>query len=586
MASRVGQHRPGRRPARGGRLAARAALRADLGPLPAGPGVHAGVAHGRGGRDRAARRARRWRSMRTPRTRADAADLPASPRRGAAPVRGRARRRPERLGRAGGALRPRARAEPADRRPIALDCRRGAGARRCCGTSTACSRSCRTRRADLPGGRRRSARRARGGARRPRLGARPIGCATSSPSSASRSRTRATASAGGAWRPSDDRRAAPRHGGTGDRRVAMAAASRTADRRPGRWPAVARRRAASRRRRLPAAGGPRPGGSGRSGRGAASRPGFRATAGRAPVDSDAEGGRPAASRPAGRRGPATGRRTARPARSGRPRSAARARAADRPAARRRRRAGPRPGGPRHATGSRCRPRPWTRPGSPPLRPTPSPGDRAFGPRPRPRRGADRPTAAARRPRAHRAWPAVRRRAGPVRAPGLRRRRSRRARSSSLAAARSRRRSRPAGRLAGCSSRRSVARRWRRIVLHATTLRIPIVEVEGGSLTSLAGFDGHQGVARRRRCAALRVGRRHPRPRPSSAASRRSSSCSTRSRTRRTSGTLLRSAEAAGVHGVVFPDGAPGAAVARRGQGLRRRDGAPPPRCRSTISPGR
>src|SRR4029079_935187 len=34
----------------------------------------------------------------------------------------------------------------------------------------------------------------------------------------------------------------------------------------------------------------------------------------------------------------------------------------------------------------------------------------------------------------------------------------------------------------------------RIVLHATTLRIPIVEVEGGSLTSLAGFDGHQGVA--------------------------------------------------------------------------------------------
>ncbi|HEX5240430.1 MAG TPA: RNA methyltransferase substrate-binding domain-containing protein, partial [Candidatus Limnocylindrales bacterium] len=34
----------------------------------------------------------------------------------------------------------------------------------------------------------------------------------------------------------------------------------------------------------------------------------------------------------------------------------------------------------------------------------------------------------------------------------------------------------------------------KLVLHATTLRIPIVEVEGGSLTSLAGFDGHQGVA--------------------------------------------------------------------------------------------
>ena len=33
-----------------------------------------------------------------------------------------------------------------------------------------------------------------------------------------------------------------------------------------------------------------------------------------------------------------------------------------------------------------------------------------------------------------------------------------------------------------------------LVLHATTLRIPIVEVEGGTLTALTGFDGHQGVA--------------------------------------------------------------------------------------------
>ena len=32
------------------------------------------------------------------------------------------------------------------------------------------------------------------------------------------------------------------------------------------------------------------------------------------------------------------------------------------------------------------------------------------------------------------------------------------------------------------------------MIHATTLRIPVVEVEGGSLTALAGFDGHQGVA--------------------------------------------------------------------------------------------
>ena len=33
-----------------------------------------------------------------------------------------------------------------------------------------------------------------------------------------------------------------------------------------------------------------------------------------------------------------------------------------------------------------------------------------------------------------------------------------------------------------------------LVVHATTLRIPVVELEGGSLTALAGFDGHQGIA--------------------------------------------------------------------------------------------
>ena len=72
-----------------------------------------------------------------------------------------------------------------------------------------------------------------------------------------------------------------------------------------------------------------------------------------------------------------------------------------------------------------------------------------------------------------------------------------------------------------------------LAIHATTLRIPVVEVEGGSLTALAGFDGHQGVAL------------VARPRPAgdldrssaclaSAARRRSCSCSTRSRIRRTS----------------------------------------------------
>jgi len=91
----------------------------------------------------------------------------------------------------------------------------------------------------------------------------------------------------------------------------------------------------------------------------------------------------------------------------------------------------------------------------------------------------------------------------------------------------------------------------KIVLHATNLRIPIVEVEGGSLTSLAGFDGHQGVAlvvEPRRYASVedilaRASERNESPfilvldsleDPNNV------------------GTLLRSAEAAGVHGVLFP----------------------------------
>lgn len=90
-----------------------------------------------------------------------------------------------------------------------------------------------------------------------------------------------------------------------------------------------------------------------------------------------------------------------------------------------------------------------------------------------------------------------------------------------------------------------------LVLHATTLRIPVVELEGGTLTSLAGFDGHQGVAlvvAERRWATL-------------------DEILARARTRgeaplvlvldsledpQNVGTLLRSAEACGVHGVLFP----------------------------------
>ena len=126
------------------------------------------------------------------------------------------------------------------------------------------------------------------------------------------------------------------------------------------------------------------------------------------------------------------------------------------------------------------------------------------------------------------------------------------RSSSPAAARSRRRSSrsgPAIRLLVVPQRRQALER---LVLHATSLRIPIVEVEGGTLTALAGFDGHQGIA-------LVVG-----PAPLGRASTRSSPAASSVREPpfvlvldsledpQNVGTLLRSAEAAGVHGVIFP----------------------------------
>jgi 23S rRNA (guanosine2251-2'-O)-methyltransferase len=91
----------------------------------------------------------------------------------------------------------------------------------------------------------------------------------------------------------------------------------------------------------------------------------------------------------------------------------------------------------------------------------------------------------------------------------------------------------------------------RIVLHATSLRVPILEVEGGTLTALAGFDGHQGVAlvvAARRYAtvdeilARAIERRQP-PFVLALDSLEDP---------QNVGTLLRSAEAAGVHGVLFP----------------------------------
>lgn len=91
----------------------------------------------------------------------------------------------------------------------------------------------------------------------------------------------------------------------------------------------------------------------------------------------------------------------------------------------------------------------------------------------------------------------------------------------------------------------------KIVLHATTLRIPIVEVEGGSLTALAGFDGHQGVAvvvEARRFASVDdiLARSIERGEPAFVLVLDSLEDP------QNVGTLLRSAEAAGAHGVIFP----------------------------------
>jgi len=91
----------------------------------------------------------------------------------------------------------------------------------------------------------------------------------------------------------------------------------------------------------------------------------------------------------------------------------------------------------------------------------------------------------------------------------------------------------------------------RLVLHATALRIPVVEVEGGTLTALAGFDGHQGVAlvvAPRRPAGLHeiVARGLERRQPALVLVLDSLEDP------QNVGTLLRSAEGAGVHGVVYP----------------------------------
>jgi 23S rRNA (guanosine2251-2'-O)-methyltransferase len=108
--------------------------------------------------------------------------------------------------------------------------------------------------------------------------------------------------------------------------------------------------------------------------------------------------------------------------------------------------------------------------------------------------------------------------------------------------------RPARRLLVVPQRRNALEQ---LVLHATRLRIPIVEVEGGSLTALAGFDGHQGVALvvdPRRFATLDdvLARAAERDEPPFVLVLDSLEDP------QNVGTLLRSAEAAGVHGIVFP----------------------------------
>ena len=112
-----------------------------------------------------------------------------------------------------------------------------------------------------------------------------------------------------------------------------------------------------------------------------------------------------------------------------------------------------------------------------------------------------------------------------------------------------------------------------LVLHATSLRIPVVEVEGGTLTAVAGFDGHQGIAlvvdtRRWSTPAEILARAAEREAPPLVLVLDSLEDP------QNLGTLLRTAEASGVHGAVFPTRAPGAPVAGRREGVRGRRGAP------------
>ena len=129
----------------------------------------------------------------------------------------------------------------------------------------------------------------------------------------------------------------------------------------------------------------------------------------------------------------------------------------------------------------------------------------------------------------------------------------RARSWSPAAARSKRRSSPAARRTGCSSCRNAAMALEQLVLHATSLRIPVVEVEGGTadgagrLRWAPGDRARGGTAPLGRrpttssplAAAARGAAAGPRPRLARGPPERRARCCGR-------------AEATGVHGALFP----------------------------------
>jgi 23S rRNA (guanosine2251-2'-O)-methyltransferase len=90
-----------------------------------------------------------------------------------------------------------------------------------------------------------------------------------------------------------------------------------------------------------------------------------------------------------------------------------------------------------------------------------------------------------------------------------------------------------------------------LVLHATSLRIPVVEVEGGTLTAVSGFDGHQGIAlvvEPRRWASLDDVLARARERGEAPFVLVLDSLEDPQNV----GTLLRTADACGVHGVLFP----------------------------------